>query len=134
VTDKGDPKHEFDILCERLLHYSKARTTQIVAFLVITGALVAAPFRSPDIPIAAIALFGIVMTLAFYLLDVRVTRRYDYHVERAEKLEKELGYRVFTGLPRGTLVRVRTSARIIFSAAFLFWLGLAVSRLLQFGK
>jgi hypothetical protein len=84
-------------------------------------------------------LAGILIVIVFWVSDERAGKYWLNCVQRAETLEKELGFEQYSpptqaGLfasSRGAIVTVGNALRLLFTVLFLFWGSLVISTLTE---
>ena len=110
-----------------LRHYSNLRFAQLTIFIAIIGGLFAVLSSqnsgSAIIPIHAFQAIGILITFAFWIMEERIKRYWDYHRKCAEEIEDrlDLDFHQYKGRPKYRLISGRTAARMLFIGIILFW-------------
>jgi hypothetical protein len=130
----ADLKDEYLDIGENLRFYGNLRFAQLTLFFAVTGAIIAALFTiNPPLPSQVRFLLkwvGLAMTILFWLMEKSSSWFWVYYVERAQVIEKVLGYYQYTG--RNPKIRKQywiwkclnatNAVRGIFLVMFVFWL------------
>ena len=107
-------------------HYSNLRFLQLTVFVAVTGGLIAILSGTDTKTTLGAELLvkgiGVLMSVAFLFLEIRIVRHWEYHRHRAEELEDVLGLRQFKCRPRYTWINGRNAAYMIFVGIGTFWL------------
>jgi hypothetical protein len=123
----ADVRAEYEDLSSNLRHHSNLRFAQLTLFVAATGGLISVVFsKSPALTIAAktgLKLFGLIATLAFFIMEERTALFWRSFHSRAVQLEKLLGYRQYTDQPtRRKVVTAHNATRMLYIAAAAFWI------------
>jgi DNA-binding ferritin-like protein (Dps family) len=122
-------KHEYDQVNEYIRHYSNLRFAVFTVFVALTAAigyvaLSAKDFDTSAKPWAEGA--GLLLTLAFFLFDERISQMFEHFSSRAIKLEKDYltDYEQIQQRPPGYrwVPPAQCVMRAIFAATAIFWL------------
>jgi hypothetical protein len=123
----ADLRTEYEDLSSNMRHHSNLRFAQLTLFVAATGGLIGVVFsKSPALAIAAktgLELFGLIATLAFFIMEERTALFWRSFHSRAVQLEKVLGYRQYIGQPpRRKAITAHNATRMLYLAAAVFWI------------
>jgi hypothetical protein len=118
---------EYEDLSSNLRHHSNLRFAQLTLFVAVTGGLIGVIFaKSPALAVApktGLKLFGLVATLAFFIMEERTALFWRCFRRRAVHLEGLLGDRQYTDQPpRRKLITAHNAARLLYISAAAFWI------------
>jgi len=117
---------EYEDVSNNLRQYTGMRFAQMTLFVAITGGLVSmlkdgSPFSWLWV---IIGVFGVISGGIFWVLEERSVDYWHHFMRRALELEKELGYRQYTGRPKRDYVSATNATRLLHAILIVFWIGL----------
>lgn len=125
MSDVGSPLEEYKDASANMRHYSSLRFAQLTVFMAVVGVLLICVVRlsgaSNELARSMLKVFGLAVTVAFWILEERVVLYWDHHRRRAEKLEETLQFAQYTGRRAPLFVRGRAATRLLFGVAVVFW-------------
>ena len=126
LRDRDFAQHEYTELSLTFRHYSTLRFAVLTVFFAVVGALASVAFGVTKPGSPAIAQYakvaGLIVSLAFFLLEVLIEKYLRYFVSLALELERELGYKVFSGRPQSKFLQTRFATWGLFLLIILSWL------------
>jgi hypothetical protein len=131
---RGDEsrRHEYSEVLLTFRHYSALRFVVLTVFLAIVGVLASVVSGVTAVKPPALHLWakiaGLLVSLAFFMLEFLIERYINYVADRAKALDEELGYWHFRGRPASKMFKTRHATWPMFGFIILFW----VSSLLFF--
>jgi hypothetical protein len=123
----GDAQsQEYSEVCQNWRHYSSLRFGILTVFLAllagIFGILTGESVPAPTIQLG-LKLAGLVITVIFGVYQEMAMRHLAHFGNRAAELERELGYRSFSGRPRASLLLTMDFVtRLFYLLTAAFWL------------
>ena len=118
---------EYEIISENLRHYRNMRFANLTVFLglifglsVIAFGLQGKPTPEHWLQMLAKA-SGFVISFIFWMFEYRINIGIDHFQERAVKLEKILGYKLWSTFPRARFIHADKAISLLFIAIGLFW-------------
>ena len=116
---------EYEQLCENIRHYSNMRFAQLTLYFALTGGLVAflsGPDAPPHSTIRLLFLTaGAVSAGAFGVMEERATAYWHHFLQRAEELEKPLGFSQFTTRPKTRIFKATYACRVLIWGGASVW-------------
>ena len=130
------PPHQLSIFLEEykeigtnLRQYGNMRFAQLTLLVAVSGGLLAAVF-SKDVGLSiyqkwAVEFFGLLITVAFWIMEESATDWWNRYYKRALQLELEqLGTRQYSQQKSKTLFSATYAVRTVFVLIVLVWLSL----------
>jgi len=116
---------EYKEACADIRHYGNFRSWQMTAFIAITGAGMNVVFSDNASKNEAyqliLALLGVIVAIAFFILDRRAIVYSDAYIERGKLIEGELHLdKLRTGVP-STWFKARHAALVIYWGTIIAW-------------
>ena len=125
MSDVGSPLEEYKDASANMRHYSSLRFGQLTVFMAVVGVLLLCIVRlddsAGDLAGSMLKLFGLVVTVSFWIMEERVVLYWDHHRRRAETLEETLQFAQYTGRRAPLFVRGRAATRLLFGVALVLW-------------
>ena len=125
---KGDLRDEYLDASENVRHWSSLRFAQLTVFIAITAGLFAALFQSQTVPQDPIRLImeiaGLLITAIFWIMEERTMNYWRTFIDRAAKLEAELGYHQYSSArrPGEGYITSANAIRLLFLLLGFFWI------------
>ncbi|WP_162085244.1 hypothetical protein [Sulfuriferula nivalis] len=132
------PPHQISIFLEEykevganLRQYGNMRFAQLTLFVAVTGGLLAANF-SKDIGLSAcqklaVAFFGLLISMAFWVMEERSTDWWNRYYKRAEQIELELGMHQYLHRKNRSILSATFAVRAVFAVVVMAWFGLLIA-------
>ena len=103
------------------------RFAELTIFVTVTAALVAVTFSrassSPDLPVAiALKVLGLSVAVVFWILEGRTMLYWRHFVDRAARLEEELGFRQYSTRPTEGWLTSHRAIRALLALVAALWL------------
>jgi hypothetical protein len=126
MPSTDEHRAEYEDLSSNLRHHSNLRFAQLTLFVAVTGGLISVVFaKSPALSIApktGLKLFGLIATLAFFIMEERTALFWRSFRKRAVQLERLLAYRQYTDQPRRhKAITAHNATRLLYISAAAFW-------------
>jgi len=117
---------EYEDVSNNLRQYTGMRFAQMTLFVAITGGLVSIPKDGSPFSWlwVIVGVFGVISGGIFWVLEERAVDYWHHFMRRALELEKELGYRQYTGRPERDYVTATNATRLLHAILIVFWIGL----------
>lgn len=118
----------FEQACEMIRHHSSLRFRQLTIFGAVNGGLLLGLFRFGESftqwQLAVFALTGVVATVAFAILEVRLNYYLDHYRAMVLDYERRFGFaaHLFAGELRGRFFRGRFAVLLFLACALVLWL------------
>jgi hypothetical protein len=119
MSDEDGRKAEYLDLSNNMRFYANLRFAQLTLLFAVTAVLLSKVFESTSTDSTEIAFVikigGLIITILFIVIEKRGTKYYFCYRERAEELEKVLGYSQYTDAPkRGMFTASRATVGIMY--------------------
>jgi hypothetical protein len=118
-------KDEYLDASANMRYYGNARFAILTLFIAITAGLFTAIFGD-QVHLAAtlkafLKLGGVLLAIAFCIMEERATRYYRGFRRRAVELEKILDFKQYTNSPEQRVITSTNSVRLMYGMFVLFW-------------
>ena len=123
-----DSDQEYAEVCMTLLHYTALRFGMRTLFLAILIGLAVVGFGiipQQSFLVKSVAkAFGLLMTVFFWVSEKNAARYMSHLQERASQLEKALGYRLWSAMPKEAYRFFRGAfiTPLVYASIALFWI------------
>jgi hypothetical protein len=128
-----DSDQEYAEVCLTLRHYSGLRFGMRTLFLAILVGLAVVGFgiipQQSFLVKSAAKAFGLLMTAFFWVSEKNAARYMSHLQERASQLEKALGYRLWSAMPKAAYGFFRGAfiVPLVYASIALFWIYALIS-------
>ncbi len=127
-----NPLEEYKDLSANMRQYASMRFAQLTLFIAMTAGLFNLLFGSNStisgLPRDIFKSVGILIAIAFWVMEERAADYWHHFRRRAVELESELGYRQYTTRPVRNFISATNAVRLLYGVVVIFWL---ISLLLQ---
>lgn len=116
---------EYTTLLENMRHYHNHRFKQLTLWSAITAVLATTAYGKNAISemfLVIVKLLGIVVSLSFYIMDLRVVDHWRHFYRRAIQLESFFGFEQFATRPKRRLLSSTNATRFLYLFVILFWI------------
>ena len=122
----SDSLEEYRDASANMRHYSNLRFAQLTIFFAVTGGLILGVTQgSESLDRDALRFAGLVVVLAFWVLEQRILNYWEVHRRRAKELEPPLGFKQYSYREKHNildhLISGRWATRVLFAGAIVFW-------------
>ena len=121
----ADLKDEYLDASSNARLFQTLRFAELTIFAALTAGLLNALFvRAAPLPApagAVIKVAGLFITLLFLILEERTMEYWSHFVNRAAKLEKDLGFKQYSTRPRAGVGSSRNAIRLFFVVMIILW-------------
>lgn len=122
---REEMRHEYSELNQNFRHYSGLRFAIFTVFFAIIGGLASVAFGASQ-PVAGLSgiakVGGLVVTVAFFMLEMILQRYLDHFMEVGRKLEKSLGYTQLSTRPSSPVLKTVYATWGLFILVLGFWM------------
>jgi hypothetical protein len=122
----GNPEEEYKDVSNNIRHYGNMRFVLLTLFATLSVAIMAALFlgTTPPPTPAKIILkaLGLVLVVAFGLMDQRASEYWSVFWKKAVELEVKLNYSQYKARPRRRTVSITNATRLLYLALLVFWI------------
>lgn len=122
---KSNPLEEYKIASDNLRWYSNMRFAQLTLYLAviaaISNAIISERISAVTIPSIVLKVGGFLASILFWYLEMRADEYWSHFMNRAETLEKILGFKQYANRPKRKL-RTTYAIRSFITAIGIFWL------------
>ena len=135
MTEKNTEKdiegyrHEYSEILKSLRHYSNLRFAILTVFFGVFAGLIMMSFKTDLFPKAKSLIIlgklaGLMTAIIFYMFAERTITFANLLEQRAEQLERKLGYHAITFKPKATFkfIKISFAIRLLFMIIAVFWL------------
>lgn len=116
---------EYTTLLENMRHYHDHRFKQLTLWSAITAVLVTTAYGKiaiTDKLIFIVKLLGIVVSVSFFIMDLRVVDHWRHFFQRVKQLESFLGFEQFLTRPKRRLFSSTYATRLLYLFIMIFWI------------
>jgi hypothetical protein len=116
---------EYKDISENLRHYANMRFKQLTLFSVLTGVILGALTKGDwggCGSVMILKIIGICIVITFGIMEERAADYWHAFVRRAVEIEKEIGYRQYSGRPGGRFITATNATRFLYIVTFIFWI------------
>ena len=119
------PGDEYRDLSDNMRHYANMRFAQLTLYIAVSAGIATAVFlTNPELRSSlrtVLKLVGIVVAIAFGVMEERAVTYWRRYHRRAVDLEKELGYAQYQSSPTATVLSATNSARVLVWGGAVLW-------------